>query len=762
MLAIGYCKEAVVRILVLALLLCPAGGTLPLPAAVLVPEASCAACKAKLKPDAKFCAACGEKVPELKCAECKAVLKPGAKFCASCGKKVEAAPATPPAKPAEPAARPAEPDVKPPAKPVVKPAEPGAEKPQVGQDPRPDAVKERRGQELEKFGVTAEQINRAIERGAAFLAAKLLKQTYLQNEDYLLAYALEHTNAYHSNGKLRERIQTILRDPSWVKSSPKAYTVALRALALEASKDPDLAALAGECAQYLVEAQGPHGSWNYDADVPLVEAAVGEGKADAKPGISVSGGEPLDEIPPGIELARKGTAKTPASDGDTSCTQFALLGLHAAEKAGFRIPKEVWKKCLDEMLKRHSTDGGWHYHGAANESYGSMTCAGVCSVALCRYYLGEKDYLSDPKLQAGLKWLGDHFSVEKNPKVNNWPLYYLYSVERVGVLAATETLGAHRWYPLGAKHLVAIQKADGSWKPDNEDEHVGTAFAILFLTRATAPVKQLKRGGRGWLESHVLNDAQNFLFILDASGSMREEMDGREKFDIAKEVVESIVTRLPEGTLVGMRVYGHRFTALQREADTDSELVVPVAPLKLPEFLVKLKSLRCRGKTPITHSLAQTAGDVASVPAEVDVVAILLTDGAESTRGARPEEAAAKLAASRKGMKVHVVGFDIGDDAWREQLESVAAAGGGAYVHAPKAKELLEALAIVTGGGSSAYAVLDKAGKELLRGKLGDRHELPEGKYEFVFDRPDKSVDRKVFWVNTEVVTHVTVRLLKK
>jgi Ca-activated chloride channel family protein len=239
-------------------------------------------------------------------------------------------------------------------------------------------------------------------------------------------------------------------------------------------------------------------------------------------------------------------------------------------------------------------------------------------------------------------------------------------------------------------------------------------------------------------------------------------MDGREKFDIAKEVVETIVTKLPEGTQVGMRVYGHRFTALQKEAETDSELVVPFAPLKAPEFLAKLKALKCRGKTPITHSLTESVRDVADIPADVDVIAILLTDGGESTRGARPDEAAAKLASSRKGMKVHVVGFDIGDESWREQLEAVAAAGAGAYVHAPKARELLEALAIVTGGGSSAYAVLDKAGKEVLRGKLGDRHELPEGKYEFVFERPDKSVERKAFWVNTEVVTHVTVRLLKK
>ena len=46
--------------------------------------------------------------------------------------------------------------------------------------------------------------------------------------------------------------------------------------------------------------------------------------------------------------------------------------------------------------------------------------------------------------------------------------------------------------------------------------------------------------------------------------------------------------------------------------------------------------LRCKGKTPITYSLDQAVGDVAKVETELDLVTILLTDGGESTRGAKP------------------------------------------------------------------------------------------------------------------------------
>ena len=67
------------------------------------------------------------------------------------------------------------------------------------------------------------------------------------------------------------------------------------------------------------------------------------------------------------------------------------------------------------------------------------------------------------------------------------------------------------------------------------------------------------------------------------------------------------------------------------------------------------------------------------------------------------------------------------------------------------------ALALATTGASD-YLLRDKDGKELLKGKLGDRHELPEGKYEFEVTLDGKT-EKKMVWINTEVVSHVTVNL---
>jgi len=721
------------------------GAALP---SVLVQDASCPECKAPLKADAKFCTGCGAKIVPKTCAECKMPLKLGAKFCPSCGRKVDEAPAP-----------------KPDPKPETKPEE--GKKPPEKQDPaKPaaemvdaDSVKQKLDEELRKFGTSSDEVNRAIDRGAAYLAAHYLKWDFKGEDDYLGAYALIHTNQYYANGKLRDKINAFLRSDHWIKGNPVGYTAGLRAMALEATHDPELKALTRECAQYLVEAQGPKGTWTYRSEVPITPVAPVKA---AESGVSVSGGEPLDEEIKGELVERKNTSKNP-SDGDTSVTQFAVLGLHAAARCGYSVPKSVWEKCLKEMEERHCKDGSWHYHYSQPKGYGSMTCAGICTVALCRFYLGEKDYLDHPKIKAGLKWLGDNFSVEKNPNEDSWQLYYLYSVERVGVFAATDAIGQHLWYGKGAKHLVSTQAAEGSWTANHEGKEKGTAFGLLFLTRATSPVKAIKRGGNGWLETHALNDASNFMIILDASGSMRDEIDGKEKFDIAKDVVEAIVKKLGEGAKVGLRVYGHRLAAIDEKADQDSELVIPVGPLKPMEFMAKVRALRCRGKTPLTYSLDQTIKDLSAVETELDLVTILLTDGGESTRGAKPYEAAARLSASRKGMKVHVVGFDIGEDDWREQLEKTAAAGNGRYFQARKASDLLGALQLVTFGGGE-YQLLDKTGKEVHKSKLGDRKELPEGKYTFIVTLDGKK-EEKTVWINTGVVSHATVsvgKFLKK
>ena len=85
----------------------------------------------------------------------------------------------------------------------------------------------------------------------------------------------------------------------------------------------------------------------------------------------------------------------------------------------------------------------------------------------------------------GFAWLDANWAVERNPGGNQaWHYYYLYGLERAGVLAGRRWIGEHDWYREGADFLLARQAGIGSWNGSILD----TAFALLFLKRSTTPV----------------------------------------------------------------------------------------------------------------------------------------------------------------------------------------------------------------------------------------------------------------------------------
>jgi hypothetical protein len=68
-------------------------------------------------------------------------------------------------------------------------------------------------------------------------------------------------------------------------------------------------------------------------------------------------------------------------------------------------------------------------------------------------------------------------------------LYYLWSLERVGVVYGLKTIGDRDWYAWGSTLILAAQHDDGGWA-DAFPGIPDTCFALLFLRRA-APVGDL-------------------------------------------------------------------------------------------------------------------------------------------------------------------------------------------------------------------------------------------------------------------------------
>ena len=94
-------------------------------------------------------------------------------------------------------------------------------------------------------------------------------------------------------------------------------------------------------------------------------------------------------------------------------------------------------------------------------------------------------------LRDALAWLEEYFDIGVNPfRGGAWWEYYLFNLERVGVLLDQRYVGTHDWYQEGAERLLAVQDAGGRFGGGV----VNTAFALLFLKRATVPpLTQTKR-----------------------------------------------------------------------------------------------------------------------------------------------------------------------------------------------------------------------------------------------------------------------------
>ena len=76
--------------------------------------------------------------------------------------------------------------------------------------------------------------------------------------------------------------------------------------------------------------------------------------------------------------------------------------------------------------------------------------------------------------------------------------YFMYGLERAGMLYGTERMGKHWWYSEGAEELLRRQKPSGAWGGGFFPRQVviDTCFAILFLRRATEPLGRVASGDR--------------------------------------------------------------------------------------------------------------------------------------------------------------------------------------------------------------------------------------------------------------------------
>lgn len=344
-----------------------------------------------------------------------------------------------------------------------------------------------------KSKLDPKKVNEAIDKGAAYLVkryAEGINNTAWTSPVELVVLTLSHADVKPTDPVFAKCLERMLD-----AKLEYTYRVSLQAMALQRLDPKKYQDRLAACAQWLVDTQCAEGEWGYPGTL--------ESENDLPKKVTIPAPKKEGDS---WKIQRRVRPDTKVK-GDQSNAQFALLGLRACQESEVEIPKETWTAALRFQLSTQRPDGGWGYyfHDMRDKtSYGSLTLAGTCAVAICRNYLGMKEPLRDPSVQRGLAWMARRLNFDENPEVTRsnvidpkaWHYYYLYSIERTGILCRTEKFGDQEWYPGGAQWLIRNQRPEGSWgtgvrmawKAAGDLEAADTCLAILFLTRSTPPL----------------------------------------------------------------------------------------------------------------------------------------------------------------------------------------------------------------------------------------------------------------------------------
>ncbi|MDY3557211.1 HEAT repeat domain-containing protein [Gemmata sp. JC717] len=329
----------------------------------------------------------------------------------------------------------------------------------------------------------------------------------------------------------------------------RTYYVALSLMFLDRFGDSNDVPLIQMLAVRLLVGQTAGGGWTYECCPSIPQTDVDWLKANLKANQLVAGaaGKPpklhTDAERYGQALtAAKAQANGAGMTDDNSNTQFAVIAMWMARKHG--VPVDTALDLIEKrfIASQDGRTGNWAYSGgvaASGMGVGSpsMYCAGLLGMATGVARREERRLKAEvppPKKEpAKSDKLDDPFynpPTPKEPAPKKAParpaderdavvqrafaglgltiadqirtgkgllfageggghgigdLYFLWSLERVGVVYGQEKIGGFDWYDIGSTALVRSQNRDGTWTVGGSyGTEVNTPFAVLFLCRS--------------------------------------------------------------------------------------------------------------------------------------------------------------------------------------------------------------------------------------------------------------------------------------
>jgi prenyltransferase beta subunit len=170
-------------------------------------------------------------------------------------------------------------------------------------------------------------------------------------------------------------------------------------------------------------------------------------------------------------------------DADISVTACQIAALHAARKAGIKVPKATFDKALTYIKKCQDEDGGFRYQPMGARSAFARTMAALAAFNA----LGAKD---DPAAKKAMGYLK-----KANLKLFAVPEFVYFSFAHYYAAKAMWYVGDKQfreWHPGIRDQLLKLQK-DDHWERNLMCPHYETAMALIILQMPEGRLASLKR-----------------------------------------------------------------------------------------------------------------------------------------------------------------------------------------------------------------------------------------------------------------------------
>ncbi len=200
--------------------------------------------------------------------------------------------------------------------------------------------------------------------------------------------------------------------------------------------------------------------------------------------------------------------------------------------------------------------------------------------------------------------------------------------------------------------------------------------------------------------------------LLDASGSMKAQIDGKSKMDSAKEAIQIFADKLPKNAEISLRVYGHKGTGSHKDKQVScnsTDEIFRGQGDQTNQMKTALQAVKPAGWTPIANALKSVKQDIN--PETTDSVVYVVSDGIE-TCGGNPVQIAKELNQSKVKTVVNIIGFNV-DNEGQKLLRQVATSGGGEFTSVDNEQSLKDYL-------NKAYDKLEVEWKKWIDKGRGD------------------------------------------